>query len=889
MKNIYLYLTCGLLSFASCGHVKPSTSKQEKNENAGGDGGNDAALNVSNNKTSHIKDCLTQDDNEQKKSNNIINNKSIRKIDPPIQQHNDNNTTNGKMSNIPKKAVRNNSDNLITSQKDISDEDDKLDKLPRTAGNNNAKNNPNNTITNNLIINPASEPAKPLTIKPANHLTTNNNVTDNDNLNNLILSQEDVSEEDEDGKLDELLRIAGDNNAKNNPNNTSTNNSIINPASEPAKPPKIKPEKPSVTRSANNPILNPKLNMLNKKNDNNKTQDTITRNPVSHEDCESQITKLREELTKVHIQLLNATNAVCVQQKFPTVQETLNRFRSICDQEHADASKSLKQYINNKASKKLSKNYLSQVVHKIMFETLVLCYNEVVKYKEEMFNNIANALKVGGILKKNNDIYRFYMMEISQKDDNRIPKEIKSLVISYVGVDNDCMKILTNCLNINCFLKENYESILKKEELEEIVLKEICTPLFSEHIHNLFEDEKTDLLQDTKNNLRSYIDKCLSVCRIMVLEDPVLEIMPIIWEENNNVKFDEGIHRKVLGSDRGGCEKIVYYKWPAIVQNGFILGDQRIDVVSGERLYNISGKRKKHEMQCIKNIKYHKRKREIPKKPTNNDLDDKNDDEKYNKTEASLDIKNNEQQFNNDLNAQGSHTKCKKEIKNLTQDLESARNTFLEMTTIGINKNRPPTVEEFRHKFFNIYKGGGSYEATLKVLKECMETDEKYCDNPCFNYDFDMENKRYCGKILLNIKIDCSNKVLRCKEKIFNKIKKALDMQNVLNRKYFVKFIDPKDSNIIIDCFGNILKNNYKIMLDEEKLIEEIYDTVCRKDIKNLFKKEKVCKLKETIKKYISQWIHIYWLCELDKNYIMKIDEDEKKSERRRIDYKSVE
>ena len=119
-------------------------------------------------------------------------------------------------------------------------------------------------------------------------------------------------------------------------------------------------------------------------------------NDTTSESCHQEIKQLRDALAAAQAANLEMTSLVGVNQKLPTVQETIKSFRSIRDQSHHNTSTELQKYIkaNTKKHQQFQKYYLNQIIHQIMFETLFICYDEVQKYKQRMYDNIAEQLNI---------------------------------------------------------------------------------------------------------------------------------------------------------------------------------------------------------------------------------------------------------------------------------------------------------------------------------------------------------------------------------------------------------------------------------------------------------------------------------------------------------------
>merc|ERR1712013_288735 len=109
-----------------------------------------------------------------------------------------------------------------------------------------------------------------------------------------------------------------------------------------------------------------------------------------------QIDKLRSELAASQRTIIEMTSVVGVQQSFPTVQETMQQYRSIRDQHHHDTSTVLKRCIKRtvEGAEKWQKYFISQSVHRIMFDTLQKCYARTVHYRKELFAHIGDSVNM---------------------------------------------------------------------------------------------------------------------------------------------------------------------------------------------------------------------------------------------------------------------------------------------------------------------------------------------------------------------------------------------------------------------------------------------------------------------------------------------------------------
>ena len=118
------------------------------------------------------------------------------------------------------------------------------------------------------------------------------------------------------------------------------------------------------------------------------------------------------------------------------------------------------------------------------------------------------------------------------------------------------------------YIKNNYKYVLKMDE----VIDNAYNILTNERFEN--EKWKTYLndIQDENliQHIRGYIQECCDIVWIMLLQDPVLELMPKEWyKDDSNLRqmdqFDDKRHTRALGSD-GKSKQILYYIWRLLLK-----------------------------------------------------------------------------------------------------------------------------------------------------------------------------------------------------------------------------------------------------------------------------------------------------------------------------------
>jgi len=298
------------------------------------------------------------------------------------------------------------------------------------------------------------------------------------------------------------------------------------------------------------------------------------------------IEQLKKDLSTAQRDILEMTNIVGVKQALPTVQETLSLFHSIRDQQHHNTCTKLKVYVKRTVSSKYQKYYLNQIVHELMYKTLVECNRVVISQRQQMFVQIAEKLNMDYTLKK---VYassavighggRGYEVDLDEMHmDMDVSDEEDEKYVDQAFIDGERDKILAN--RFGSYFRENYQFILKKNELKEKVERKVLSECGEFGALLMGGREAEDVMEA----YREYVVQCIEVCWIMLLQDPVLEMQPMRWRPDGRVLYEENVMKRVLGSDRK-CDYVLYYVWPILVRNGSVLKDQKQEVVTKEELY----------------------------------------------------------------------------------------------------------------------------------------------------------------------------------------------------------------------------------------------------------------------------------------------------------------
>ena len=284
-----------------------------------------------------------------------------------------------------------------------------------------------------------------------------------------------------------------------------------------------------------------------------------------------QVDKLKQELAVAQKTIIEMSSVVGVHQTFPTVQETIQQFRSVRDQKHHDVMQKLKKFVKTNGNKKWQKYFINQVVHEIMFEILIRCYAATHEYRLKIYDEIADSLNMKHAIADGLDIRKNQMFEVN---NIKIIKEQQ-------------IRLLSNIFGV--YFKSNFQYVLAKKlvksddnenkNMVDQVLDEVIDK-YSEYLGRIKEEGFIEQYE----GLREYAIECCRIAWVMILQDPPLTIKPAAWRYTNQEVFDEKHFKKVLGSDRN-CKKLLYAVWPTVARNGVVLGDQKVDVVLRDELY----------------------------------------------------------------------------------------------------------------------------------------------------------------------------------------------------------------------------------------------------------------------------------------------------------------
>jgi len=270
----------------------------------------------------------------------------------------------------------------------------------------------------------------------------------------------------------------------------------------------------------------------------------------------------RNDLNEANDTILGLTNVVSVNQKFPTVDETLDKFRFLFDQNYHGANKLLKKYLKGKQTD-WQKYYVAQKMHRIMFSVLMKSYEEVGAFRVELLLEVAKSLNMREAI-ENAGAAKEKDTEHSDGDDEK-ESDDEDGSGSGSGWKEKSMDIISNCFG--SYMKTNYETMLRREEVAKKVMQSVMKEEFADCIQGLAEDEAAN------KALTEFAESCCDMCWILILHEPSLVLRPNRWEAEDGVVFDENHFEKKMGSDRK-AEKVLYYIWPCVAKGDLVLGDQ---------------------------------------------------------------------------------------------------------------------------------------------------------------------------------------------------------------------------------------------------------------------------------------------------------------------------
>ena len=311
--------------------------------------------------------------------------------------------------------------------------------------------------------------------------------------------------------------------------------------------------------------------------DNQEPQDTSSESEYLDLSPQEQINKLKKELDYFAKEKLEMSTVIDVKQELPTVKETVTVFRSIRDQQHHDASSELRRFLTNaeKSDPKLktSKSYKRQVIHELLFETLLVCYKVAGEYKDTLYKRIAYALHY-------NRLQGPGKAPDERQENHPIPYETAGNLLRPHLKDRDLSYFMTPTEDTLYVPKyhEKKATIAHKTLVEEVLERVQKEEYYTTHFEGLVNPE----LVNQQPNYMAYITTCLNTCWKLVVQDPPLDIKPKTWNlKGQNITFDKKLHKRALGSDRSSNE-ILYCVFPVVVRGETVLDEQFIEVVSGD-------------------------------------------------------------------------------------------------------------------------------------------------------------------------------------------------------------------------------------------------------------------------------------------------------------------
>ena len=274
----------------------------------------------------------------------------------------------------------------------------------------------------------------------------------------------------------------------------------------------------------------------------------------------------QKEIDRLRRELIARSNAKQLNSKFPTVEEVCTEYRSIKNQEfqtvHSKLSKPLR-----KKHKDWNKYYVNQLSHKLLFNTLIQCYQQTLIYHDHIYASIGGILQIE--YNNNNNSNNNDEKEKENDDDDKN--------------NNNALEFL-----FHRYLTNNYETMKESKEFKAIKNEKVLNEIKSEYgdiINDLSNDEQKELIQA----LEIFISKCCDVCWTMVLQRPKLTISPSVFVPANKIEFNEDKQTRILGSNKKD-KYILYFVWPGIAQNNIQLDNVKVYVVQRDQEFMQSKK-----------------------------------------------------------------------------------------------------------------------------------------------------------------------------------------------------------------------------------------------------------------------------------------------------------
>ena len=296
----------------------------------------------------------------------------------------------------------------------------------------------------------------------------------------------------------------------------------------------------------------------------------------------------QKEIDRLRRELIARSNAKQLNSKFPTVEEVCTEYRSIKNQEFQTVHSKLTKPLRKK-HKEWNKFYVNKLSHKLLFDTLIECYQQTLIYHDHIYSSIGDILQIE-YKKEDNDNTSSADVTLNgnkaeNKDEDGSDDE-DTYEDTYEDEDevefdeeefdrydsNNALEFL-----FHRYLTNNYETMKESNEFKEIKNSKILQDIkgeYSEIINDLSSEEQNELIIA----LKTFISKCCNVCWTMVLQRPKLTISPFEFIPSFKIEFDENKQTRILGSNRKD-KHILYYVWPGIAQDNIQLDNIKVYVV----------------------------------------------------------------------------------------------------------------------------------------------------------------------------------------------------------------------------------------------------------------------------------------------------------------------
>ncbi len=254
-----------------------------------------------------------------------------------------------------------------------------------------------------------------------------------------------------------------------------------------------------------------------------------------------------------------------IQSKFPSTAKIMENYNSL-DTQRANVKEKIKEMLKDKKSvNKNHKRYFEQCLHEWLFELLIESEKQVQEFMEKIFSDIDTKIRE---IRKNEPEHESDEDNEEKKNDTSSEDEptqsSREETIKKKDIFGNMLKPYLQ-KNHTLFMKEYIHDLLTK-----VKENKKRVDYFGSLPFKSCEEEEIKKLDEYKEALDEYIEKCLTICWTMVLNIPEIKISPKkFWAKDNEKlegKFDQKTQKKKHGSDKNS-NNILYIVWPILINN----------------------------------------------------------------------------------------------------------------------------------------------------------------------------------------------------------------------------------------------------------------------------------------------------------------------------------